>query len=158
MTDKCFFKNKMSLSFVSMGFVELTDKVYESKSGLNYSVLWSYEKLFFNQDFVDSKGVWMRENWHASIYFAAVYVVAIFLGQAYMSKREKFDLRGALIAWNLLLAVFSTLGALRTWPEFISALRSQGLTHSMCSSDYTYGVFGCWGWYVFRSVLKNTSK
>lgn len=135
------------MSFVSLGF-EPTDKVYQSTSGLNYTSLLSYEKKFFDEEYVNSRGEWMRANWHMSIYYATAYIVAIFVGQAYMRGRERFELRGALVAWNLFLAVFSLVGTVRTWPEFINALTTQGLTHTMCSPDYTYGVFGCWGWYL----------
>lgn len=137
--------NKKMNYFISLGF-EHSDRVYASKSGINYTRLFAYEKRFFDDDFVASKGEWMRQNWHTSIYYAIVYVVAIFLGQAYMKNRTRFELRGALVAWNLFLAIFSAIGSIRTWPEFISALTNQGLAHTMCSSDYAYGVSGCWGW------------
>lgn len=44
----------------------------------------------------------------------------------------RFQLRGPLIAWNTMLAVFSVMGALRTAPELIHVLRHYGLFHSVC--------------------------
>ena len=117
-----------------------------SKSGLNHTSLFFYEKKFFDQEYVDSIEEWMLQNWHKSIYYAAIYVLLIFIGQAYMRNRERFEFRGALVAWNFFLAVFSIMGAVRSWPEFINTISTQGLTHSMCSSDYTYGVSGSWAW------------
>ena len=36
------------------------------------------------------------------------------------------------MAWNLVLAVFSILGAARTLPEFIFTFRTHGIYHSLC--------------------------
>jgi hypothetical protein len=118
--------------------------VYLSKSGINYSFLFHYEAKFFNSDYVTGKKVWMNANWQLSVIYAAIYIVAIFGGQAYMRAREKYDLRRCLIGWNLVLALFSIVGSVRLWPEFIMALRNQGVEHTICSSDYTHGVGGCW--------------
>jgi hypothetical protein len=129
--------------------------VYQSKSGINYSFLFSYEKKFFNPDYVISKKVWMNQNWTLSILYAAIYIVAIFLGQLYMKSREKYDLRRCLIAWNLVLALFSIAGSVRLWPEFFMALKNQGVEHTICSVDYTHGVGGCWvSFYKIKSSIK----
>merc|ERR1711971_1020793 len=39
-----------------------------------------------------------------------------------MSSRPRMEIRGALILWNAFLAVFSIMGALRTWTEFLQVL------------------------------------
>jgi len=44
----------------------------------------------------------------------------------------RFQLRGPLIIWNTLLAMFSIMGAARTAPELIHVLRHYGLFHSVC--------------------------
>ena len=46
--------------------------------------------------------------------------------------REPFHLRRPLMAWNLVLAVFSILGAARTLPEFIFTFSTHGIYHSLC--------------------------
>lgn len=123
-------------------------RIYVGKSGINYteSSLLFFERKFFDDDYVESKGEWMRMYWHTSIYYALVYVVLIFAGQAFMASRNRYDLRRPLIAWNFILAAFSILGTIRVWPEFVSALYTKGLTHTMCSSDYAHGVTGAWSW------------
>jgi elongation of very long chain fatty acids protein 6 len=127
--------------------------VYQSRTGLNYTFLFFYEKKFFNDDYVETKRTWMTNNWHLSIIYAFVYIIAIFLGQMLMKSREKFDLRRALVAWNFVLGLFSLVGALRVWPEFIYTVYTKGFEHSMCSTDYTHGVSGCWAWLFILSKV-----
>jgi hypothetical protein len=127
--------------------------VYQSLSGINYSYLFYYEKKYFNQDYVDTKREWMSANWHLSVYYAAIYIVTIFTGQYVMKSRPKFDLRRALIAWNMVLALFSIAGAVRIWPEFIRTLTEHGIEHSICSKDYAHGVSGCWAWLFILSKV-----
>jgi len=130
-------------------------EVYLSLTGLNYSskYLFYYEKKFFDEKYIASKQIWMHDNWHMSIVYAVAYIVVIFAGQAYMKSRLKFELRRALIAWNLLLALFSTMGAIRIWPEFIRTISHQGVEHSICSKDYAHGVSGCWAWLFILSKV-----
>ena len=117
-----------------------------SMSGINHTCLFYYEKKFFEAEYTEKKKTWMRQYWWLSFVYAAVYIVAIYLGQRYMKNREKFDLRKCLIAWNATLALFSFVGAVRIWPEFFSTIVYKGVEHSVCSSDYTHGVYGCWAW------------
>ncbi|CAF4904346.1 unnamed protein product [Pieris macdunnoughi] len=44
----------------------------------------------------------------------------------------KFELRRTLIVWNTGLALFSIMGACRTFPEFFHVLKNHGLYHSIC--------------------------
>lgn len=120
---------------------------YPSKSGLNYTNLFYFEKKFFDDEYVESKRVWMSQYWNMSIVYAFIYVVVIYLGQVYMRSREKYDLRRALVAWNFVLATFSIVGTIRVWPDFLAALYTKGLTWTMCSIEYAHGVTGCWAWY-----------
>nr|QBO55919.1 elongation of very long chain fatty acid 3/6b [Brachionus plicatilis] len=131
----------------------ITNGYYQSKSGINYTNLFFYEKKFFSQKYVDSKRVWMQNNWHTSFIYAFVYIVAIFAGQAFMRTRDRYDLRKALIAWNFVLALFSIMGTIRVWPEFFYTISNKGIVHSVCSTDYTYGVTGCWSWLFILSKV-----
>lgn len=45
---------------------------------------------------------------------------------------HRFQLRGPLIVWNTMLAMFSIMGAFRTAPELIHVLRHYGIFHSVC--------------------------
>ena len=142
------------MSFEATGFEpETIDGVYRSRTGINYTNLFFYEKKFFNQDYVNTKRDWMSQNWQLSIVYAFFYIVAVFAGQWYMKSREKFDLRKSLIAWNFVLALFSIIGAVRVWPEFVYTILNNGVEHSICSNDYTYGVSGCWAWLFILSKV-----
>lgn len=44
----------------------------------------------------------------------------------------RYELRGLLVIWNSMLAMFSIMGAFRTAPELIHVLRHHGLFHSVC--------------------------
>jgi hypothetical protein len=130
-----------------------TDGKFQSKTGINYTYNFFYEKKFFNEDYIESKRTWMVNNWHLSLVFAFAYVVCIFSAQKYMKTRERFELRKPLIVWNFILAVFSAAGAIRVWPEFIDTIRVKGLDHSFCSEDYTHGVTGSWSWLFILSKV-----
>ena len=53
-----------------------------------------------------------------------------------MSTRPKMEIRGVLTLWNTTLALFSIMGALRTWPEFLHVLSEHGIYHSLCIPRY----------------------
>ena len=112
-----------------------------------------YEKKFFNEQYVDSKRIWVTNNWHLSIVYALIYIVAVFSGQRLMKNRQKFEMRQALVAWNFVLAGFSIIGAIRIWPDFVYAIATKGLQYSYCNPDYTYGVSGCWAWLFILSKV-----
>lgn len=142
------------MSFEAFGLEpKVTNGVYHSRAGLNYTYLFFYEKKYFNDDYVETKRTWMTNNWHLSLVYAFLYIIAIFVGQRYMKSREKFDLRRSLVAWNLVLAAFSFVGASRMWPEFIYTIYNQGVDHSICNTDYTHGVSGCWAWLFVLSKV-----
>lgn len=131
----------------------MIDNIYHAKSGLNYTNLFFYEKKFFNERYIASKKDWMTKNWHLSLIYAAIYVVAVFSIQYVMKFRQKFDLRRGLIAWNFVLAAFSIMGCIRVWPEFYHTIKRFGFEHSFCINDYAHGVSGCWGWLFLLSKL-----
>ncbi|CAH1247220.1 ELOVL6 [Branchiostoma lanceolatum] len=84
-------------------------------------------QLPFEQDFNEKAALqWMGENWTAAFTYAILYVVLVFGGRYFMQNREKFDLRLPLTLWSGGLAVFSTLGALRSaydlWYHHITVL------------------------------------
>ena len=132
---------------------QTVDGIFQSKTGINYSFLFFYEKKFYNDEYINTKLQWMINNWHQSFFYSFFYILFIFSAQKYMQTRERFELRRPLIAWNFVLAVFSAAGAIRVWPEFIDTLRVKGVEHSFCSKDYTHGVTGCWSWLFILSKV-----
>lgn len=105
-------------------------------SQLDWSNLTTLERNFQH----DVSRDWFRRNWHKSIYISIVYLLATFSLRAYMKNRSEWKLRGPLILWNALLAVFSIMGTLRVWPEFLYSLQHHGLMHSVCDGSFRYVV------------------
>lgn len=104
----------------------------------NYSYVFKFEKDFNHA----SKTQWMQKHWSDSFYWALLYLTFIFYGRIYMIQRSTpYQLKLPLIIWNLLLASFSIIGTLRTWPEMIHVLKNYGFTHSVCSNSYHKFVF-----------------
>jgi elongation of very long chain fatty acids protein 6 len=129
------------------------DGQYHSISGVNYTYVFFYERKYFDLSYVDKKRQWMSENWSLSLLYAFLYILIIHCGQRFMKSREKFDLRKPLIAWNFVLAIFSAIGTIRVWPEFIHSIAQRGVEHSVCSRSYTHGVTGTWAWLFVLSKV-----
>lgn len=101
---------------------------YVTATNYTYGFTFNFEEEFEVTDYTG----WMRVNWWHSIIWTSLYVSFIHAGQRYMDGRSKFELRGLLSAWNVILAVFSTLGALRTVPEMVHLLYNYGLGFTVC--------------------------
>ena len=100
----------------------------------NYSVIYKFEQRF---DYIGPRK-WMEDNWHTSFYWAALYMVVVFGGQAWMSNRSAYKLRLLLVIWNVFLASFSIIGTLRTFPEMVHVLRTFGFSHSVSQSIFKF--------------------
>lgn len=114
-------------------------------NGVVHRWVFDFELAFFDQ----KTYLWVEKTmfdwWWLSIPYALFYIVAIFIGQAWMTKRnEKFELRNCLVIWNTLLTIFSFWGACRSIPEFIHALTHHGFLYSICDQSYKKGITGLW--------------
>jgi len=117
-----------------------------------YHHVFQFEQCF---DQVATHG-WVQEHWVSLCAWAgSAYVILVFSGQAWMSSRPPFNLRSPLAAWSAFLAIFSILGFLRTFPEFLHTIHSGGLYGSVCDSSYldTNRVSGFWTWLFTLSKL-----
>merc|ERR1711971_1495459 len=120
--------------------------------GRNYSYMFNFEQEFEHSEV----RVWMEDNWQLVCRWASgVYLLMIFGGQYLMAKREPFQLRTPLVVWNLLLSIFSIAGALRTLPEFIYTISTQGFYHSLCVPSFIERdrVSGFWTWMFVLSKV-----
>jgi elongation of very long chain fatty acids protein 6 len=99
---------------------------------------------------------WMSKYWTISIVASVLYVVFLFGCKRVMAHRAPFSLQMPLILWNTFLAVFSIIGTIRVWPEFISFLKTEGFKASYCSiseESYYSGTNGFWVWLFVLSKL-----
>jgi len=90
--------------------------------------MFSFEESFDHDDFY----AWIVRYWTISFFYAAAYVVFIFVGRWYMAKRPRFELRLPLATWSGMLAIFSIAGAVRTIPELMHILKWHGFEESVC--------------------------
>ncbi|KAI8520950.1 Elongation of very long chain fatty acids protein 6 [Branchiostoma belcheri] len=112
-------------------------------------------QLPFEKDFNEKAALqWMGENWTAAFSYAILYVVLVFGGRYFMQNREKFDLRLPLTVWSSALAVFSTLGALRSAYDLWFILKVRGFQFSVCDSRFYHEpVLDFWAFYFTYSKL-----
>lgn len=107
--------------------------------------VFDFELILFNRENLSSIESFMYKWWWLSIPYALLYIIIVFMGQAWMRKRnQKFELRGALITWNACLALFSFWGACRCVPELLHSLDKHGFHHSLCNPILKEGVTGLW--------------
>ncbi len=96
---------------------------------------------------------WLSTRWHYGIIYSIIYIAAVFGLQAFMKNRERLTLQTPLIVWNLLLALFSLVGAARFIVHMNHVVATYGLEHSICINDFQLGVVACWGWQFMLSKV-----
>lgn len=109
-----------------------------------YSYIFDFESYFESKSYVDSWQLWMKDNWKISIICSIVYIGLVFLGKSLMHNRQKFEIRLPLILWNIFLALFSIIGTVRMWPDFIYSLSQHGYVYTVCNNDSAYGKRISW--------------
>lgn len=119
-------------------------------------VLRSVLSLFEDAEFdYGDKRRWLRSHWQWTLVVAVGYLAAVFYGQKLMRDRKPFNLKRPLFIWNFVLAIFSTLGTIRTVPELLTVLREGGLHGAICDEGglARKGPFGQWVWFFCVSKL-----
>lgn len=132
-----------ALNESSMCFPSETECVYSSlkshatTSSLSFpstplQYIWHY--LFINEEIFEGTPLvdMIRSNMQVVATLCASYVMLLFWGQRVMRDRKSYDLKGATIAWNLFLAVFS----------FICFFKFTRETISVWKDDTNGGVHG----------------
>lgn len=122
-------------------------------NGIIHRWVFDFELAVFNRQQLFSVERLMHNWWWLSIPYALLYIIAIFIGQLWMAKRNrKFELRKLLVMWNFMLAIFSFWGTCRCVPELIYALTHQGFLYSICHPNCKQGITGLW--WVDKSFVK----
>lgn len=124
-----------------------------SSTYMNYFFVLPLERDFESVDYVNSLKLWMMDNWSKSILYSFIYILTIFGGKLYMSNKPKYELKFLLTLWNIILAVFSIIGAIRVLPELTHSLINYGFEYSVCDNSYAYGVSGFWSFMFIMSKL-----
>jgi len=99
-----------------------------------------------------------RSMWWMSYVVVTLYLIGLWTGTSSMRHRQPFDLKRPLAAWNLFLAVFSFIGALRTAPVLLTTLNTHGFNYSLCKAaapGYGDGASGMWGcFFIFSKYFE----
>jgi elongation of very long chain fatty acids protein 6 len=90
------------------------------KAPYNYTLVLSIEEPFYSPEYVHSLREWVKINLNYFYAMAIAYVVLVLVGQKFMKSKQKLELRLPLIAWNILLATFSIIGAARCLPGWFT--------------------------------------
>ena len=104
------------------------------------------EPFEFEKNLVDFTKAhkWLEQNWTCSIKATVAYLLIIYGTRRLMRNREKFDLRRALALWNLILAVFSVVGAMRMWPVIYEIYQKHGFKGAVCYRYYKSPIIHFW--------------
>jgi hypothetical protein len=76
-----------------------------------------------------------------------LYLSSIYCGNKYMKCRNPYNLRYTLVLWNAILSLFSFIGALRTFPTFLTIVTINNFSDTICLDPRTTwgnGASGLW--------------
>ena len=89
----------------------------------------SFTNLLFENGYNHTEAeLWMRDNWKSiGLPSTIFYVFMIMTGRAMMRDRPAYSLRWLLVLWNMALALFSIIGALKVVPVMVNIAATRGL-------------------------------
>lgn len=75
-------------------------------------------------------------NYQLSYYYGCIYLVLVYFASKWMHNRPAYNLRLPLALWSGALSLFSLLGTLKVWPEFIGQAVSKGFVSTYTEASY----------------------
>ena len=75
---------------------------------------------------------WLASHHYIHILASLIYIIIVFTGQAVMKNRRPLSLKPILFLWNTSLAIFSILGAIRMYQDFMRYHSINGFKTSLC--------------------------
>lgn len=109
------------------------DGLYTTGYNYTYSLTFPFEENFDTYFYIN----WMSQYHWVANFFIFAYLSSIYLLKNFMTSRDRFELRNTLFVWNFCLAVFSTVGAIRTSLEMLHLFQSYGFKFCVCFSGKT---------------------
>lgn len=79
----------------------------------------------------------IRDNPIVPVVATALYLLMVFGGQAIMANRKPFNLKKLTAWWNLFLALFSIIGAVRVVPHFFYLFTFKTFKQTVCEAPIT---------------------
>lgn len=112
----------------------------------------AYEANFKGQPWID----FTREHTEIPVFAVCTYVWIVFYVPNILKDYGGFKLRVPFAAWNLFLAVFSTIGTSRTVPFLYKSWQNDGFTSTTCKDPkdwYLDGPVGLWvALFIFSKI------
>jgi len=102
--------------------------------------LWDVENNFDKDPWV----TWLSARWTDAFLYATFYAIVVFGGQYLMKNRDRFELKLPLTLWNVGLAGFSIMGALRCTAELFHTITTEGTHASVVDMTFYDGPTGLW--------------
>ena len=113
-------------------------------------IYFSFEKQYNPLPILDFMA---SNNYSIPITVVIVYLSLCYYGTNYMKNRKSLNIGSQLATWNLLLALFSIYGTIRTLPHFLHKLSAMTFEESVCESAATYFGAGAAGLSVQLFIL-----
>lgn len=116
---------------------------------------WKMEPFFsFEATFDESWMDWALDSWYITFILSTIYVMLVLPAQGWMEPHKPLKLRLPLIAWNVVIGVFSIIGTIRVLPLLLQSIYLDGFHVSICEARYfTKDYVGIWGiLFVFSKV------
>lgn len=99
----------------------------------------AFERSYKREDLIN----WSANHVELPVFAVAFYVVMVFYGPNFVKK--PYNLKPLLAAWNLILSIFSIVGASRCVPKLLEIITRGGWAHSVCGdTSYLDGASGLW--------------
>lgn len=126
-------------------------------SGYWQPFVFNFETVFLNQSFANAFLEQLDKWWWLSIVLSIIYVCLVFYGTSLMKNRKPYETRTSLIMWNVSLAIFSSLGAIRSVPCMLYSLKYESLYITICDRSQFHSITTFWWVHATdRSEMRTT--
>jgi elongation of very long chain fatty acids protein 6 len=96
---------------------------------------------------------YMRAHTEIPVAFVTLYFVLVFYVPEKMKVRDPMNLKPFFKVWNLILALFSIMGAYYTVPALIDYVLDKGFRFTVCAHPETWYFTGAPGFWTFLFML-----
>lgn len=103
---------------------------------------WEYPETNGLLPYIWSTHCFMRNNVTVPLFAVSAYLCWCYFGQKYFENRKPWNLRRAMILWNIGLSLFSWYGAIRIWPAIYFAFTRFDLRENFCSEELVDFMWG----------------
>ncbi|TFJ85211.1 hypothetical protein NSK_003634 [Nannochloropsis salina CCMP1776] len=100
----------------------------------------------------------VSENWWVVYISLAIYMSMIIFLPMIMKKRPLKNLSTPLACWNLFLAVYSTIGAVRVVPHLLWFMSTHTFKQTVCTAPYHINGDGATGLWVTLFTLSKVAE